>query len=557
MRAAWPLATASEMRALDAHTIEHLGVPGEILMESAGRAVADVALAEWRALGRGDAEVLVACGRGHNGGDGFVVARHLHLLDVPVRAALLGGERAASGLRGDAAAAFARMRAVGVRCEGDRWRAPAAGVVVDALFGTGLSRALDGAAAAAVRRIARARAAGCRVVAVDLPSGLDADTGAALGACVEADVTVAIGLPKLGLALEPGRARAGRIFVARIGIADAAPGVGPLAFAPTRAAAGALLPPRPATGHKGSFGHVLVAAGSEGKTGAAALAARAAARAGAGLVTVACPAGLGDVMETLCLEAMTAPLADTARRGLAAAAEDALLALARERDVVALGPGIGREADTGDLVRAFAKRCERPLVLDADALFAFGDELERLRERGAPTVLTPHPGEAARLLGVRAADVNAGRVACARELARRSGAVAVLKGAPTVVAAPDGAIAVNPTGGPALASGGTGDVLTGAIAALVAQGADAFAAAVAAVFAHGLAGDRIGRRIGDAGLLAGDLADALPAALAALREAARDVASDRPVPGPPALLVAFPEPDRDARRRRRPRARVR
>jgi len=306
---------------------------------------------------------------------------------------------------------------------------------------------------------------------------------------------------------------------------------------------------------------VLVVAGSEGKTGAAALAARAAARAGAGLVTVSCPASLSDLVESLCLEAMTVPVADTEKRALASDAEEALLALAGERSVVALGPGIGRASETSALVRAFAKRCDTPLVLDADGLFAFGAEPEGLRARRAPTVVTPHPGEAARLLGSTASRVNEARIESARALAERAGAVAVLKGAPTVVASPGGSVAIATTGGPALASGGTGDVLAGAIAALIAQGASAGDAAIAAVHAHGLAGDRLGSHLGNSGVLAGDVADALAAAFAQLREAARDVGhegieGEARLPGRASFALAFPEPGVDARRRRRTRARV-
>ena len=235
--------------------------------------------------------------------------------------------------------------------------------------------------------------------AIDLPSGLCADTGRALGVAVEADATLTIGLPKIGLALEPGRSLAGAVSVARIGIADRTPEVEPGAQLLTRAGAAEALPARPRAGHKGSFGHVLLVAGSEGKTGAAALAAEAAGRSGAGLVTLGCPSSLNDILETKCTEAMTAPLPETPRRGLARDAEEALLALAATRHAVGMGPGIGREAETLELMRSAAKRIAQPLVLDADALIAFAKEPALLKAREAPTILTPHPGEAAALLG--------------------------------------------------------------------------------------------------------------------------------------------------------------
>jgi NAD(P)H-hydrate epimerase len=534
----WPLVTAREMGALDRHTIETLGVPGEVLMESAGRAVVEAVL-ELLRLGdadvREDVEVVVVCGTGNNGGDGLVVARHLHGLGVAVRAALLGDPKK---LRGDAAANWKRARAAGVALEGPRWRPPRRGVIVDAIFGTGLTRKVEGAPASAIRRINAARDLDVYVLAVDLPSGVDSDTGQVHGVAVEADCTVTISLPKLGLALEPGRTRAGEVLVARIGIADSAPAVSPSAELWTPAAAAWALPDRPVDGHKGTFGHVLLVAGGEGKTGAAALAATAAVRGGAGLVTIACPAGLNDVLEVKCTEAMTVPVPDTERRSLAAAAEDAVVGLARERDVVACGPGIGRERETGGLVRALAKRVECPLVLDADGLFPFAGEPEALAARRAPTVLTPHPGEAARLLGTTAAKLGRDRPGAARALAERTGAVVVLKGAATLVADSSGRLAVNPTGGPALATGGTGDVLTGLVAAYLAQGLAAFEAACTAVYVHGEAGDAYTRDHGASGLAAGDLADALPAAAEALRQVFDGDAEDGV--GRAGLLLSFP-----------------
>ncbi len=521
------------MRGLDRFTIETLGVPGELLMESAGRAVAVAALG----LGAAERGCWVVCGGGNNGGDGWVAARHLHLQGVPVRAVSVVDPE---GLRGDAAANLARARAAGVAEAGTRFRPEAGAVVVDAIFGTGLARPLEGDAAAWVKRVNAARTRdACRVLAVDLPSGLDADTGQVQGVAVAADATLTLGLPKLGLALEPGRGLAGRIEVARIGIADETPEHTPEAGLLTRAGAGARLPARPAAGHKGSFGHVLVIAGSQGKTGAAALAAEGAGRVGAGLVTLACPAGLNPILEAKCTEAMTAPVPETSAHAFALEAEKPLLDLVSGRDVVALGPGIGRADETTDLVRRLAAEIERPLVLDADGVVAFADEPEGLAARRSATVVTPHPGEAAALGVGRTAEINADRVGAARRLAERTGAVAVLKGAATVVAAPDGRLGVNPTGGPALATGGTGDVLTGVIAGLLGQGLDAFEAARVGVFLHGHAADVLAARRGEVGVLAGDLAGALPESARALRLDARQGQGSGPRAGD---AVAFPEP---------------
>jgi NAD(P)H-hydrate epimerase len=391
--------------------------------------------------------------------------------------------------------------------------------VVDALFGTGLERRVEGAAAEAIARLndARDEARGALlVVAVDVPSGLSSDTGQPLGIAVRADRTVTIGLPKLGLVLEPGRSLAGRVEVARIGIADDAPGVPHRAELWRPRGAGHKLPLRPPDGHKGSFGHVLVVAGSEGKTGAAALAALGAGRAGAGVVTIACPAGRKDIHAIKFTQAKTPPVADTADRALAAAAEDAVLALASERDVVAMGAGVGRSHETAALMRALAKRLDKPLVIDADGLFALSEEPGALASRQAPTVLTPHPGEAARMLGCRAAEVNVDRVGAARALAQRTGAVVLLKGAATVAADASGAVIVNPTGGPALAAGGTGDVLLGVVAAYLGQGLPALDAAALAAFVHGASADRLAES-GAAGVLATDVANGIPAAVEALR----------------------------------------
>ena len=524
------LVTAEQMRALDAHTIERIGVAGDVLMESAGRALVELTL---QFLGGSGGRVGVVCGPGNNGGDGWVAARHLHQLGVGVEVLEIGGER---GRSADAERNRARALAVGVVEAGEL--ASDAAVVIDALFGTGLARDVAGEFAEAIGAVARARAAGAQVLAADVPSGLCADTGRELGACVAADCTVAFGLAKPGLLLEPGRSRAGRVRVARIGIADEAPGVYASVFAVTPGSAARAVPARPSGGHKGTFGHVLVVAGSEGKTGAAALAARAAIRSGAGLVTVACPRSLNDVLEPLCLEAMTVPVAETPARSLAPDAEDGLLDLAHDRSVVALGPGVGTDEATRALVRSFLARCERPVVLDADGLNALDGKPDALAARPAPTILTPHPGEAARLLGSDAAAINADRLAAARTLAERSGAHVVLKGAPTVTAlAPGvgerGPVLINTSGGPALGTGGTGDVLTGVLAAFVAQGVALEDAGALAAFVHGFAGDRLAERDGDAGLLASELADAIPATLAELvdrrelREAARDGASAR------------------------------
>ncbi len=525
----WPLVSAREMRALDQYTISSLGVPGELLMESAGRACVREILDERPGAG----PIVVVAGTGNNGGDGFVIARHLSLLGVPAEVWLVGDR---GRVAGDAAANLERLSPLGVRVRSDAPAPEGPTVVVDALFGTGLSRALADEPADAVGWIARARSAGARVVAVDLPSGLDADTGQPLGVAVGADRTVTLGLPKRGLALEPGRSLAGHVRVARIGIADETPDLEPLVGLWTRASAADWLPRRPAAGHKGTFGHALLVAGSGGKTGAAALAVAGAHRSGAGLVTLACPEGSMGILGTKCTEAMTSGLAEGPDGAIGPGAEKSILELAAGRDVVGVGPGLGRSPATCEVVRLVTLAIDRPMLLDADALFAFSDDPAALRSRTHPTVLTPHPGEAARLLGTDAAALNRDRIAGACRLAELTGAVAILKGAATVIAEPGGRVLVNPTGGPVLGAGGSGDVLAGIVTGLLAQGLPAFEAAALGVFVHGAAADRLATVRGDVGILASEVAAEVPSAIAALA-----VASSRE-PFGAADALDFPEP---------------
>ncbi|MEZ4281027.1 MAG: NAD(P)H-hydrate dehydratase [Myxococcota bacterium] len=525
----WPLVTAAEMQALDRQTIEGRGLPGELLMESAGRALVAPVLALLAADRRGPRDrriVRAICGAGNNGGDGFVAVRHLRAEGIEAEALLIGDP---AQLPADAAANWRRLVALGGAAAAARAIRPDVGafdwdalfdgtsVAIDALFGTGLRRPVEGGLARVIEAQNAARRRGLRVVAVDLPSGIAADTGQILGVAVEADRTVTISLPKPGLALEPGRSRAGRIEVARVGIDDPDPARPERIELWNARAALARFPARDRDGHKGRFGHVLLAAGSPGKWGAASLSARAALRAGAGLVTLVLPEAEGLSLPNACAELMTERAPATKSGGFARESAVTIGALARARTVLALGPGLGSDPETVDCVRRLVAEVERPLVVDADGLNALVGSLEGLRARSSPTVLTPHPGEAARLLESDAATINADRVAAARRLASVSGAVVLLKGAGTVVAAPDGRVLIVPTGGPALASGGTGDVLTGVVASLLAAGLEAFDAAGLAAWWHGAAADRSPQAGPGFGLLARELADALPGAAAALR----------------------------------------
>jgi NAD(P)H-hydrate epimerase len=511
--------TAEEMRALDRWTIEH-GTPGHVLMERAGAGATRVLRERLR---RPRAPVVIVCGRGNNGGDGFVMARHLKRARIPVEVWLLGRPE---DVRGDAARALAAWkRARGAtqllgEAELDRLRTrlSRAAVVVDALFGTGLNAPIEGLAAAVVEGI---NASAAPVLAVDIASGLSADTGVPLGTAVRATVTATFALPKLGQLVYPGVDHTGLLAVVDIGIPpEALAVVNPRAALLEAEEVGALLPPRRRDANKGTFGHVLVIAASRGKTGAALLAAEGAGRAGAGLTTVAVPATLQPALEARVLEAMTAALPDTGDGTAAAGDERALAELLAGRAAVVCGPGLGQAGPTRALVAEVVRRTTAPLVLDADGLNnVAGTTL--LSERAGPTVLTPHPGEMARLVGSDVPAVQRDRIGAARALARSSGAVVVLKGAHTIVAAPDGGVAISPTGNPGMATGGTGDVLAGVLGALLAQGLAPFDAAALGVFVHGAAADAVAARQGEVGLLARDILAELPATIARLQAAGR------------------------------------
>ena len=513
-----PVVTAAEMRALDRATIEDIGIPAFTLMETAGRAVAHVAMellddAEESAAVA--AHVAVVCGPGNNGGDGFVAARVLRDLGIDAAVYLATGRAV---IRGDAAAHLAVYeRAGGVvrmidtpQALGDLGDAIAgAAVVIDALFGVGLSRPLENHLADVVSLINHAS----RRLAVDIPSGLDADTGRVLGVHVEADVTVTMGALKVALAGAPGFAHCGAVDVADIGVPS-----GVLATQAVRAGlveeadVASWIPHVRLLDHKGRRGHVLVIGGMPGMRGAGRLCARAALRAGAGLVTLA-TAGEVTADDSVMTRALATNLGD----------------LLANKQAIVIGPGLGQsEPAAGWLGEVLASGV--PAVLDADALNLLAaaghgepgrlDVGDAIRQAAGPIVLTPHPGEAARLLGTTAAEVEADRLAAARTLAARAHAVVVLKGARTVVC--DGTLeddhcSINPTGGPELATGGSGDVLAGLIGALLAQGVPAADAARAGVYVHGLAGERAATEHGRRGVVSSDL----PLAIARVLETFR------------------------------------
>lgn len=510
------LVTAEEMRALDRLTIE-AGTPGHVLMERAGQGATAVLLRCMPRLRRRGARVLVVAGKGNNGGDGLVIARLLKKRGARVQVALLGQ---AAEVAGDALRnlrAYRRLRGSLVEVTDDAGLARLAAMaadadaVVDAIFGTGLRDEVRGLPAAAIEVI---NTCGAPVLAVDVPSGLDADSGRPLGSAVQAEATATFGYAKLGQVQHPGVRHCGALAVVDIGLADAA-----LAAVPPRAAllgaadAARLVPRRDAEAHKGDCGHVLIIAGSHGHTGAAHLAARGAGRAGAGLVTLVGPASLYPVYAAGVLEAMTGTLPDDAGRIRFDAAR--LAALVAGKTAVVIGPGVGTHGGAAATVRWLLEQTALPIVLDADALTILGRDAAPLRAAGGRALLTPHPGEMSRLSGVDAATVQADRVGQARRFATAHGCTLVLKGARTVIAEPGGFAWVNPTGNPGMASGGMGDVLAGAIGGLLAQGLPPAEAACLGAYVHGLAADRAAAA-GEIGLLAGDVAEGLRTALAAL-----------------------------------------
>jgi hydroxyethylthiazole kinase-like uncharacterized protein yjeF len=505
------------MREIDRRAIKDLGIPSLVLMENAGVALVDEVM---RRLEEQRLRVTIMCGPGNNGGDGMVAARHLseHGHEVVV---FLGVPRAA--FRGDAKAQLRILSRLGTEIsvlsspssfERAFSRISQSDVVLDALFGTGLDRALEGHWAECVRLV---NSCPGLVVAADVPSGLDADKGHPLGECVSADLTVTFGYPKAGITLYPGAHYAGEVVVADIGI----PRViieemdipGELI---TREILDTVYRDRWPDTHKGSYGHLLVCAGSAGKLGAGILAARGAVRSGAGLVTLAVPASALSVVDASTPEVMAAPLPETDVGSFSLKGLNALQRMISERDALAIGPGVSTHPEVADLVRKILENDGFPAVVDADGLNVLGPDLEFLRNRGQLTVLTPHPGEMGRLLGMKTEQIQADRVGWAIKCAARSGCTIVLKGAGTIVAQPDGRYFINTTGNPGMATGGTGDVLTGMIGAALAMGFDTLTSALAAVFLHGASGDLAAEKMTEHALNATDIIDSLGPALRGL-----------------------------------------
>jgi len=512
---------AETMRAMDRGAVADYAMKGIQLMENAGRAVAEVVLRELSKRG-GPKRAAIVCGKGNNGGDGFVCARHLKNAGVDVALYCLAE---VGDYKGDSlvnALCWQKMGNEVIRISGagdiKKYSSSLrhAGVLVDALLGTGIIGGAKGFYGEVIEFINTLKA---RVISIDVPSGLNASTGEAAGPVVRADITVTMALPKLGFYLPPGPGFAGSVEVGDIGMP-----AGILTDEAIRwnliaeEGVSALLSPRVFDSHKGTYGHTVILGGSTGKSGAPYMSAMAAMRAGAGLVTIGIPAGLNNIMEQKTTEAMTWPLSETDEGGLAEDAIADITKLLNGKSCVVAGPGLGISTHIKSILKKLLKESAMPMVLDADALNNLAGFLDCIKgEVSRDIVLTPHPGEAARLLGLRPSDIQADRMGAAEVLSRKTGAVVVLKGANTIIASPEGTIYINTTGGPALATAGTGDVLAGMIGGLMGQGMGGLHAAITAVYAHGLSGDNISRkRRGQRGLIATELLDVIAPVLNSL-----------------------------------------
>lgn len=508
------IVTAHTMQELDRKAIEEYGIPGRDLMEQAGRGCADHIMAAYST--RQNKKTTILCGKGNNGGDGYVIARHLLQKGWDVKVVVLAEY---DDIKGDALTNLVLLpdeilsfcTGEGELTEKHTVDILSADVIVDALLGTGLRNDLTGLYLEAVELI---NSASGKVVAADIPTGIHGTTGRILGKAVRANMTVTFGLAKLGHVLYPAADYVGRLIIVDIGI--------PLQLMEDAAGYDFLneklmapfLKRRDRQAHKGNFGHAFIIAGSTGKTGAAALAANSAVRTGSGLVTLAVPESINHILEVKTTEAMTLPVPDAGTGHLTTHAIATLEKHLPGKSAIAVGPGIDRRPATVTLVQTLVENVSLPMVIDADGLNALAEDTRILHRRSSQNiVLTPHPGEMERLLGSSIPDVAAIRISVAQEFARTFGVYVILKGARTIIAAPNGMAAINGSGNPGMASGGMGDVLTGIIVSLLGQGYSTWNACRLGVYLHGLAGDLVAMEQGEAGMTATDLTDRIPLAI--------------------------------------------
>jgi NAD(P)H-hydrate epimerase len=508
--------TADQMQELDRKAIETYRIPGIVLMENAGKGATEVILNSFPDI-QGK-NVAIIAGKGNNGGDGFVIARHLMNRGIAVKVFLLTDSKS---LRGDAETNFFIFH----RMKGEIISIPSikdyqkvkrdlekADILIDAIFGTGLDAEVRGYYREVIDHLNTLHRP---MVAIDVPSGLDADTGKPLGAAIKATLTVTFGLPKVGLLISPGIEFVGKLEIVDIGIPKNLVEEEKIQthFLEEGEIRRLLSIPRRPDTHKGDYGHLLVIAGSVGKTGAAAMVCESALRMGAGLVTLAIPKSLNAIMEMKLTEVMTEPLPETPKQTLSQRAFNAILRLCENKRAVVIGPGVGTFKETQALILKLIKTIDLPIILDADGLTALATQPKLLPIANRSLILTPHPGEMARLIQSAAKEVQGDRIGISRNFSQSNHVHLVLKGYRTLIVTPKGDIYINPTGNSGLATGGTGDVLSGMIGGLVCQGYDILPSLQAAVFLHGLAGDEVVRELGEKSLMATDLIPKIPALL--------------------------------------------
>ena len=511
------LVTAEQMRGLDNTAINNYKVPSLELMENAGRRSVEIIIDRYGdPLGK---HVAIFVGPGNNGGDGLVIARLLAArLARPVVFLLLPSDK----LKGDSAHNYSRLLELPVEIVEvtDETNLPGAAaklancrIVVDAIFGTGLTREITGIFAAAIRTI---NEAACPVVAVDIPSGINTDSGDSLGISVQADITVTFGQAKIGQVIHPGREYTGFLAVVDIGIPEKAVSEADIRLELLENKVGKWLPVRVPTSHKGSFGHLLIVAGSMGKTGAALLCGSGGLRSGTGLVTLCIPYELNSIIESGLWEAMTVPLQSAAQGILSIEDYTVIRESLLGKQALVVGPGIGTAKETAELIETLYCEIEAPMLVDADGLNILAADTTLLKKAAGQRILTPHPGEMARLTGLTTSAILKNRFEITREFSTKHNVHVVLKGADTLVCDPKGKMAINPTGNPGMAAGGMGDVLAGLIGGFLAQGLSPWQACCLGVYSHGLAGDRLAEQT-SAGYLASELADQIPFVLEDLR----------------------------------------
>ena len=511
------LVSCESMRTIDREAIDKHKIPSLDLMEKAGQGIAERLLIHNIIDPATDNKVAVICGKGNNGGDGFVVARYLHKAGVNVCLFFIGPVKALSK---DASvnhnrAVKSQVPLTEIKKVADLEDIEKCTHIIDAVFGTGFKGRPRDLSAEVIEFINEQEAA---VIAIDMPSGLNADKGTHQGAVIRADYTFALALPKYGLFLSPGRELAGVVDIVPIGIPDEVMKKQKLSHQLISAElVSNKLPKRDPRGHKGDFGKLLAISGSTGMTGAACLCANSALRAGCGIVRVGCPQGVQTVLAVKLTEAMTQPLPDISKKGvLALRSLGEIRKLSKEHDAIALGPGLGLHHETQELVRRFVAKNEKPIVIDADALTALSADMNTLKESKAAMVLTPHAGEFQKLTGETVPDDIQERFDSVLDFAKNYNVTLLLKGSPTIIACPNGNCYLNPTGNHGMATAGSGDVLTGIIGSLLAQGMSAEDAAVCGAFIQGTAGDMAADALTPRAMIAGDMIDSLPEAFESL-----------------------------------------